>query len=68
MITNSNRSGSVKVKVGEKDVSPPTRPQDEVRSGKLSEGRKAPQKEKFGSAQRQKIVSLNGQLELVDAN
>lgn len=68
MITNANRSGSLKVKSGERDVHPPTRPQDEVRSGKVSERAVKERSTRFGKTRQQKIVSVDGKLELVDAH
>jgi hypothetical protein len=62
MITNADRSGSVRVEIG-KDRR--TEQQDETRSGSVSD--RAPQDEKRHFGRRQKIAEVNGERVLVDA-
>lgn len=65
MITNSDRSGRVRVKLNEPNERA-EKPRDDIRSGKVSETSAAPKPKKFGDQKHRKIVSVNGQLELVE--
>jgi hypothetical protein len=63
MITNANRSGSVRDESG-KDRR--EKPQDEVRSGRSSDRPEVVKRQKF-KLRRQKIKEISGELMLVDA-
>jgi hypothetical protein len=64
MITNANRSGSVRVEPGEEDRR--DKPQDDRRSGRISDKPSKDKKRTFGLARRQRIRTVNGRLELED--
>ena len=62
MITNANRSGSVRGEPKERII-----PNDERRSGSVSERETKDESRRFGREQRQRIVEVDGKLILVDA-
>jgi hypothetical protein len=63
MITNAHRSGSDRVARGEDRK----KPQDDIRSGAVSDGPIKEQVMTFGLRRRQKIIEVNGVRRLVDA-
>ncbi len=64
MITNANRSGSVRVGPRERQQ---TAPPDETRSGSASEHEIAEEHREFGHHRRKKIAEINGERVLIDA-
>lgn len=65
MITNANRSGTLRVKF---DEPRDEKPQDDNRSGRISEQPPRPKAKRFGLEKSQEIVSVDGRLELMDKN
>lgn len=63
MISNSNRSGFVRVEPGEDRR---RKPQDEVRSGRVSDKPVKEKKKAFGLPRKQKIKEIDGELRVVD--
>jgi hypothetical protein len=63
MITNANRSGFVRVEPGDDR---PGKPQDDRRSGHVSDAPPKDEKQKFGLQRRQKIIEVNGERRLAD--
>ncbi len=64
MITNSNRSGFVRVGISEK---PQRATHDDVRSGTVSDEPKREERKSFGAQKQKKIISVDGRLQIVDA-
>lgn len=65
MISNSNRSGFVRVEADDKRRTKPH--QDDIRSGRVSDKPSKEKKRAFGLRRRQKIKEVDGELRLVDA-